>query len=376
MRMHTWITAIPLALAPFAGAQHLTPLFESVPIEAWTRVGGADFQLDEGVLIGHGAPTRNSFLVSPDTLADFILETDVWISDGGNSGIQIRSHVADDAVVGYQIEIDPSPRAWSGGLYDERRRGWLDPLEGRDEARNAFRPGQWNHFRIECVGPRIRSWVNNVPCADYLDAMDVEGHLAFQVHAGPGMTVKWREPRFVAIGRHVWQPIFDGQTLNAWQPDDADAWSVREGAIVGRVANARASLVSRELHRDFTLRLRFRAREGEARVGFNANDRSGSPSPTDVIIGAAPDSLTGCLADAVRSGRIDPASFQPAAKPGEWNDLTICSLDGRISVHVNGRRIDDVRGTPASSSRPISLVVLPGSHVEFKDIAFLVPEPD
>ena len=31
---------------------------------------------------------------------------------------------------GYQAEVDPSERKWSGGLYDEGRRKWLWP--GRD----------------------------------------------------------------------------------------------------------------------------------------------------------------------------------------------------------------------------------------------------
>ncbi len=49
-----------------------------------------------------------------------------------NSGIQIRSESTHDynngRVHGYQVEIDPSARAWSGGIYDEARRGWLYPL--------------------------------------------------------------------------------------------------------------------------------------------------------------------------------------------------------------------------------------------------------
>ena len=59
-----------------------------------------------------------------------------------NSGIQFRSEIKDasdtchvtdlktpERVHGYQMEIDPSSRAWSGGIYDEARRGWLYPME-------------------------------------------------------------------------------------------------------------------------------------------------------------------------------------------------------------------------------------------------------
>lgn len=374
MLVRTCILAILLALASPSGAQQLTPLFETNTFDQWTRVGEADFRLEDGVLIGEGSLARNSFLVSPRTYGDFVLESDVWISDGGNSGIQIRSRVADDSLVGYQIEIDPSPRAWSGGLYDERRRGWLDPLDGRDEARSAFRPGQWNRYRIECVGPRIRSWVNGVPCADYLDAMDIEGHIAFQVHSGPGMTVKWRDPRIAVLGRHAWRPIFDARSLDGWLAEGAGQWSVHDGAIVGRSDDARATLLTLGAQRDFTLRLRFRAIEGEGRIGFSQTDESDGAPRTEVILAAAPDALTGCLADAVKAGRVDPARFVSPARPGDWNDLTICAHDGRVSIHVNARRTDDARAETPAKPGPIRLIVREHSHLEFKDIALLVPD--
>ena len=58
------------------------------------------------------------------------------------------------------MEIDPSDRKWTGGLYDEARRGWLFPLDGHPTAQAAFRQGEWNHFRIEAIGDHIRTWVN------------------------------------------------------------------------------------------------------------------------------------------------------------------------------------------------------------------------
>ena len=64
---------------------------------------------------------------------DFILELDFKVDPEMNSGIQIRSNSFPEynngRVHGYQIEIDPSERAWSGGIFDEGRRGWLADLE-------------------------------------------------------------------------------------------------------------------------------------------------------------------------------------------------------------------------------------------------------
>ncbi|MFM1822216.1 MAG: hypothetical protein RI967_482, partial [Planctomycetota bacterium] len=141
------------------------PLFEVEPIDRWRVVGGAArFELERGApgqetLVGRGPIPRNGFLASPRPFGDFRLAVEVRIGSEANptgekmnSGIQIRSRDAGDRIVGLQIEVDPSPRAWSGGVYDEGGRAWLAPLEGNDAARAAFRLGEWNRYEIEAIG--------------------------------------------------------------------------------------------------------------------------------------------------------------------------------------------------------------------------------
>ena len=67
---------------------------------------------------------------------------------------------------GERPEIDPADRGWSGGIYDEGRRGWLNDLSTNPAARYAFKQNDWNHYRIEAIGDRIRTFVNGVPAAD------------------------------------------------------------------------------------------------------------------------------------------------------------------------------------------------------------------
>lgn len=192
------LLALTACHAPGSGGSQADLLFAD-GIDAWRIAGGAaSFEFADGVL--HGSATnlgKNSFLVSPREYSDFELEADVWIEPGGNSGIQIRSHENENGrFFGYQIEIDTSERAWSGGLYDEGRRGWLNPLKDNEEARAAFKNGEWNHYRVQAQGNRIRSWVNGVPCADYIDTdpdnTDLSGYFGFQVHSGKKADVKWR----------------------------------------------------------------------------------------------------------------------------------------------------------------------------------------
>ena len=187
----------------------------------WTQLNGqADYQIQDGVVIGttkFGEP--NSFLATDKMYGDFILEYEVMVHDSLNSGVQIRSHQYENdstfmtknsegeiverkrekgRVHGYQIEIDPSERAYSGGIYDEARRGWLKDLSDNPEAREAFKNGEWNQYRVEAIGDTIRTFINGVPAAEIVDTVDASGFIALQVHAThheEPMEVKWRNIR-------------------------------------------------------------------------------------------------------------------------------------------------------------------------------------
>jgi hypothetical protein len=171
-----------------------------------------------------GSP--NSFLCTDREYGDFVLELETKTDPLLNSGIQIRSHryAADTAVhtndgkkvserkhpagrvYGYQVEVANEKSGASGGIYDEARRGWLHNTSSDPAASRAFKDNQWNHYRIEARGNRIRTWVNGVACADLTDAADGSGFIALQVHSYKGekpAQVRWRNIRIreLAPGR-------------------------------------------------------------------------------------------------------------------------------------------------------------------------------
>lgn len=183
-------------------------LFDGKTTDGWQLIGDAKYvPTDEGIFGTITNGNRNAFLATERTFGDFLLEVDVKLDDAGNSGIQIRSQITDNRLRGWQVEIDPSPRSWSGGLYDEARRGWLMNLETNEAGRNAFDHTGWNRYRIECIGPWVRTWINDVPIVDYLDALDLEGHIGLQVHSGKNTALTWRNPVLHDLGKHVWQPV-------------------------------------------------------------------------------------------------------------------------------------------------------------------------
>lgn len=185
------------------------PLFDGRTLEGFVvRGGAATFRVEDGSIVGTTAPdTPNTFLCTEREYGDFVLEFEVLVHPELNSGVQIRSQSRPDhqdgRVHGYQVEIDPTPRGYSGGIYDEGRRGWLAKPTEEQAAASPFRPGEWNHYRVEASGNRIRTWINSVPMADLIDDVDASGFIGLQVHGVGGRTdpleVRWRELRIAEL---------------------------------------------------------------------------------------------------------------------------------------------------------------------------------
>jgi hypothetical protein len=197
-------------------------LFDGRSLAGWVERGGAaKYRAENGEIVGTSVPkTGNSFLCTDRDFGDFILELEFKVDPRLNSGVQFRSECFDEPkeiqhdgkaikisagrVHGYQAEIDPSDRAWTCGIYDEGRRGWLNDLKNNQAAHEAFRQNDWNKMRIECRGDSLKTWLNDVPAADLTDVMTRKGFIALQVH-GVGdktepMEIRWRNIRIREIG--------------------------------------------------------------------------------------------------------------------------------------------------------------------------------
>ena len=209
------VSSTVLAQGLRADSNGFSPLFEGKTLSGWTQRGGkAKYEVIDGVIVGTSvAQTPNSFLCTDKEYGDFVLEVELKVDNELNSGIQIRSHCFDEEtefkgkkipagrVHGYQVEIDPSKRSFSGGIYDEGRRGWLyEPCGAQHKAaRDAFQGESWNKYRIEARGNSIKTWINGVQVADLKDDVDRSGFIALQVHSVKdslvGKKVRWRNIR-------------------------------------------------------------------------------------------------------------------------------------------------------------------------------------
>ncbi|MCL4181303.1 MAG: DUF1080 domain-containing protein [Verrucomicrobia bacterium] len=177
MKTHDGFLVLGLGLL-LAGCAHSRPgsdwvaLFpeEGVPegwvVRAWNDVrnpaeGGPVWKVQDGVLTG-GEP-RGSWLLSEREYGDFILEFEFKLGERGNSGCALRAPLqGDPAFDGLELQMADfryNPEAkdseLTGGLYRA-----VAPLK------QAYRPTEWNRYRIECRGPRVNVELNGEPILD------------------------------------------------------------------------------------------------------------------------------------------------------------------------------------------------------------------
>lgn len=277
-------------------------LFNGKDLKGWKKLGGnAEFKVEKNMITGiTRLNTPNSFLVTEKTFGDFIFECEFLDEGGMNSGIQFRSLSSPDfqngRVHSYQAEIDPSKRSWSGGIYDEARRGWLYNLECNPGAKSAYRQNQWNKIRIEAIGNHIRIRLNGIQTSDIIDDMTPQGFIALQVHSInnnkelEGRTIKFRNiriavdklkekllpekksipqvsyltntltPKEIAEG---WELLWDGKTTNGWRGAKLDSfpaggWKIANGNLIvmpsgGQESTNGGDIVTTKKYSDFIL---------------------------------------------------------------------------------------------------------------------------
>ena len=191
-----------------AGEPRWTSLFNGRNLDGWeTRDGSSTVLVDDGAMVAFHQDTEAfTYLATKKMYKDFILELDVKVVGDLNSGILLRGNSSpsfrDGKLHGYQMEIDQSERQWTGGIYEEAGRGWLYSLEGKDDARKAYRASDWNHYRVEAIGEHFRIWVNGVPTLNMADTKTAEGVIGIQIHklpsSGGGGSVSIRNVRIVS----------------------------------------------------------------------------------------------------------------------------------------------------------------------------------
>lgn len=154
---------------------------------------------------------KKFFLAYNHMVSNFEMRAEIKLPVGkANSGILFRSQKRENGTMfGYQAEVDGSDRRWSGGLYDEGRRGWIHPkkpIENPYNSKNwnqekidAFKRNKWNHYKIRCEGENIQIWVNGIKTTDLKDKTDKKGFIAIQHHGEEGQVYRFRKLKLLEL---------------------------------------------------------------------------------------------------------------------------------------------------------------------------------
>ncbi len=172
-----------------------------------------------------------------------------------------------------------------------------------------------------------------------------------------------------------WVSLFDGKTLNGWHQVGELPWVVEEGAIVGRITEKSklySLLVSDQVYRDFTVRLKFKTLQGNS--GFYIRTIVEPPDRAHGLqIEVDPNHNSGGIYESYGRAWVDKPAEELQAKyfkPGEWNEFFISAYGGNVEVKVNGITAAKLENETSRPAGHLAMQMHAGNEmlVMFKDI--------
>ncbi len=392
--MKTRLVFFSLFISSTIFSQDWQSLFDGKTLNGWKLMTGkAEYQVEDGVIVGTTVMNSpNSFLISEKKVSgNFILELEAMITDtASNSGIQFKSNFDSTAnkgqgrVFGYQFEIDPSSRKWSGGIYDEGRREWLYPGSLNSKAQALLTINVFHKIRIECIGNTTKTWLDGVATAYLIDTLTAnQGLIALQVHAinnekQKGLRLCWRNirintsnvnstsfPRGVYVANLIpnslsgyevqdgWKLLFDGKSGDGWtgaykKTFPEKGWEIKDGIMkvlpsAGSESANGGDIVTKEEFSAFDLSFEFKLTPG-ANSGVKYFVTLSENNPGSAI--------------GLEYQVLDD-TLHPDAKMGRDGNRTLASLYDLIKANKQSRFIKQPGRWNTGR-----IIVYPNNHVE------------
>lgn len=361
------LTVLVLSVNNLIGQNEWKNLFNGKNLRGWEVLNGdAPYILEDGEIVGISKlNSPNTFLATKKHYTNFVLEYDMKMDEGLNSGVQIRSQSLksyhNGRVFGPQVECEDSERMWAGGIYDEARKGWRYPLEYNPAAKTAFKKGDWNTFKVVAFENYIMTWINGVPVAKVVEEDVESGFIALQIHdignnqSLKGKKIRWKNIRIKDLNiadfeeykdmsapevsylnnelteqqqQDGWKLLWDGKTTAGWRGAKLDhfpkeGWSIQNGILAvhdsgGAESENGGDIVTEKKYEDFILEVDFR---------FSKGANSGIKYFVDTELNQGAGSSIGC------EFQILDDNYHPDAKMGVNGNRTLASLYDLITAN-------------------------------------------
>jgi hypothetical protein len=207
-----FMLAIILSYQPVSGQnfKNTTSLHDGNSLSGW-KVHPATTQdlwrVENGVIVGGDGKMNipeNTYLYTEEVFGDFELSCLFRLTGDDatgliNSGIQYRSAVVNNNMVGYQADIG---NGYWGDIYDEHRRGKLVGGE-LGTLKHILSEKGWNSYTIRCKGNFHEIYINGVKTGEYEEkdpTIPKTGLIGLQLHSGGNAKIEFRDLTITHLG--------------------------------------------------------------------------------------------------------------------------------------------------------------------------------
>lgn len=344
-------------------------LYNGENLDGWVKHGGnCTFEAAGDKIIGKVVKKEKStyLCTEREDYTDFILTAELYWEVNSNSGVMIRGKLKgknNNTVYGPQVEMEGfQERGWSGAIYGQGAGGWFYPLwlDPHAEARKAIKEG-WNRVTVKYVGNAIKTWVNGVPAAHWVDENNEypEGYIGLQVHSGPAGEVHFRNVKILELDSTKTAQntatkapaapaavdgidLFESGDFSEWTSWDgkpvSSKWTIEDG-VVYRGGMKPGDIITKKKFKNFDLSFEWKISEaGNSGVKYRSKGRLGLEYQVldDEKHGNGKNPL-------MTAGSMYALLGAPEEKPlknvGEWNQGRIVVKDNHVEHWLNGAMI-------------------------------------
>jgi hypothetical protein len=362
----TKIALLTILLAAFAAGAaepegYTFSLFNGRDLAGWD-VTNCEVAVEDGALV---LKAGNGLVRSNLEFGDFVLELD-WRArnpDAYDSGIFVRAN----------FPSEKKGRAWPDRYQINLKRGEDGNLVGVKDAVSTglAKPGEWNHFKITCVGPKIELEINGKPAWKHDGLKADRGFIGLQSEVPAGGQFEFKNIRVTELG---FRSLFNGKDLAGWQ-GATDGYTVEDGTLVAQKRGS-GNLFTTDEFSDFVFRFDFKLEQGSNNgLGIRAplrGDIAYSGMELQILDDPAPEYRQ--IQSYQHHGSvygIVPAKPGHLKPTGEWNSQEVICRGRHIAVNLNGTTIVDANLDEATANGTIDGKDHPGVKRDRGHLGFL-----